>query len=82
MGITNDLERRGGEHGQKLIEVIGGLTRQQARGVEQALIEYYGLARNGGTLLNQRNSIAPSNPVYQDAVQFGRQVLQSLGGYP
>jgi RHS repeat-associated protein len=78
VGITNDLQRRGAEHGAKLEQIVDGLTRSQARGVEQALIEQFGLQKNGGALLNKINSISPSNPTYKELVQFGRQLLQSI----
>ena len=67
---------------EELTKVVGGLTRTGAKGVEQALIEHHGLAKNGGTLANQINSIAKSNPIYERAVAFGRQVLQSIGYLP
>ena len=54
---------------------LDNLTRSQARGVEQALIELYGLGSNGGTLMSQINSISPSNPVYPSAVQYGQEML-------
>ncbi|MGA9043135.1 MAG: RHS repeat-associated core domain-containing protein [Terriglobales bacterium] len=79
VGITNNLARRAAEHGEELTKIAGGLTRGEARGVEQALINQHGLAKNGGTLLNKINSVAPSNPIYKEAVQFGRQLLQSIG---
>jgi RHS repeat-associated protein len=79
VGITNNLARRAAEHGQELTEVVGGLSRTQAKGVEQAIIEQKGLARNGGTLLNRINSIAQKNDIYREAVQYGRNVLKSMG---
>jgi hypothetical protein len=81
-GITNDPIRRGIEHGEQLTVVVGGLTRQQARGAEQVLIENFGLAKNGGRLLNKINSISPSNPIYNGAKEFGLQLLQSIGYLP
>jgi hypothetical protein len=36
-----------------------GLTKQQARVMEQTFINQYGLGKNGGQLLNKMNSIAP-----------------------
>jgi hypothetical protein len=87
VGVTNDFARRGAEHLRTTgirIESIPGLdnlTRIQARGVEQALINLHGLAKNGGTLLNKINSIATHNPVYQSAVQFGKEMLKSVN-YP
>jgi filamentous hemagglutinin len=87
VGITNNLERRAGEHlGSKGISIdaipgLGNLTRADARAVEQALIENHGLSRNGGTLMNKINSIAPSNPAYADALQRGADLLRQAG-YP
>ena len=63
---------------ESLNRIASGLTRQEARGVEQALIEKHGLAKAGGTLVNKINSIAATNPIYKEAVAFGRQLLQSL----
>jgi len=39
--------------------VESGLTKTQARIMEQNLINQYGMQKNGGSLYNQRNSIAP-----------------------
>ncbi len=74
-GITNNLARRAAEHGAELTKIAGGLTRTEARGVEQALIEHHGLEN----LTNKINSIARSSDVYEEAVQFGRRLLQSTG---
>jgi uncharacterized protein RhaS with RHS repeats len=38
---------------------MAGLTKQAARIAEQRLINQFGLGKNGGTLLNKINSIAP-----------------------
>ncbi|WP_181302054.1 hypothetical protein [Rhodanobacter sp. PCA2] len=35
------------------------MTKQQARVMEQTLINQYGLEKNGGQLLNKINSISP-----------------------
>jgi RHS repeat-associated protein len=79
VGITNNLARRSAEHGAALEEVAGGLTRKEARSVEQALIEHHGLAKNGGTLENKINSISPQRSGFREAVEFGVQVLHNLG---
>ncbi len=85
VGITDNLEARAAAHLAEKgisIEPIEGLTniaREDARAVEQVLIERYGLGRNGGTLLNKINSIAQSNPIYQAATARGAVILKSLG---
>jgi hypothetical protein len=58
---------------------LGGLTKLQARGVEQALIEQHGLAKYGGTLINKINSIASTNSIYTGAVRWGRDRLVQVG---
>lgn len=78
VGTTNNIARRSGQHGAALEKVAGGLTRKQTRGVEQALIEDYGLVKNGGSLTNKINSISSSSPIYNEAVTFGRKLLQSM----
>lgn len=83
VGITNNLARRAAEHltsrGIQVEKVLGGLSRSDARAVEQALIEIHGLGKNGGTLLNRINSIAPSSPAYAQQVQRGYELLKSIG---
>lgn len=82
-GITNNLARRAAEHlrgrGIQIEKLMGGLSRTDARAVEQALIEVHGLGKNGGTLLNRINSIAPTNPSYSQQLQRGYELLQSIG---
>jgi hypothetical protein len=81
IGITMDLARRGGEHlAQKgwQIEPMKGLqnlSRFDARAVEQVLIERFGLP----SLHNQINSIATKNPIYQQAIQRGLEILDKIG---
>jgi filamentous hemagglutinin len=58
---------------------LSGLTKLQARAVEQVLIESYGLSKNGGSLLNKINSIATRNEIYADAIVAGRKLLQDAG---
>ena len=45
------------------------------------LIEYHGLGKSGGTLLNKINSIAKTNPVYAQSLRRGRELLKQVG-YP
>jgi RHS repeat-associated protein len=79
IGITNNVSRRAGEHLRERQMRIGvlmdGLTKEQARGVEQILIEARGLKRDGGDLMNQINSIAKSNPSYERLTAIGRELL-------
>jgi hypothetical protein len=83
IGITNDVARRAAEHlSQKGIQIrplMNGLSRSDARSVEQALIEIHGLEKNGGTLINKINSIAKSNPNYATSLERGYELLQSIG---
>lgn len=58
---------------------LQSLSRVDARAVEQALIELYGLAKNGGALLNKINSIAQSNPIYQQSMQRAAEILRQVG---
>jgi hypothetical protein len=46
-----------------------------ARAVEQALIEWFGLK----ILDNKINSISKNNPIYQEAIKKGNEILKSLG---
>jgi RHS repeat-associated protein len=76
VGITNDLERRAAQHGERfaLSPVTSeSMTRGEARAIEQAMME-----RNPG-FENIRNSISPAHPWYQQAVDWGEQWLQSNG---
>ena len=41
--------------------VASGLSKTEARIMEQNLINRYGMLKNGGKLYNQRNSIAPKH---------------------
>jgi hypothetical protein len=83
VGITNNLARRAAEHltskGIQIEKLMGGLARSDARAVEQTLIEIHGLGKNGGTLANQINSIARSNPAYAQQLQRGYDLLRSIG---
>ncbi|MEZ2126790.1 MULTISPECIES: hemagglutinin repeat-containing protein [unclassified Sinorhizobium] len=86
VGITDDIARRGVEHlrekGIKIAEIRGlsNLSRDDARAVEQVLINYYGLGNKGGDLLNKINSISSSkNPtVYEQALVRGKELLDSV----
>jgi hypothetical protein len=60
-------------------KVLGGLSRSDARAMEQALIEVHGLIKNGGTLMNVINSIAKTNPIYAESLARGYELLQTVG---
>jgi hypothetical protein len=83
VGITNNTARRAAEHlrgaGIQIESLMGGLSRSDARAVEQALIEIHGLGRHGGTLLNRIRSISPSNRAYTDQVRRGYELLRTIG---
>jgi len=85
VGITNNVARRAAEHAaSKGIEIgalkgLEGLSRADARAVEQTLIEIHKLGKDGGTLLNQINSIAKRNEKYADALRRGYDLLKEAG---
>ena len=62
--ITDDVVRRGQAHlrekGIVITKIRGleGLSRADARAVEQTLIDFHGLGKDGGTLINKINSIS------------------------
>lgn len=83
VGITNNLARRAAEHlrgsGIQIEKLLGGLSRSDARAVEQALIQIHGLQWRGGTLQNRINSIARTNPTYADQLRHGYELLRTVG---
>lgn len=84
VGITDDIIARAEAHmRQKGIEIdpvpgLSKIARVDARAIEQVLIEYYGLGKNGGSLLNKINSIAKDNPIYADAIRRGQDMLANV----
>ena len=75
-GITKQtLDTRLSQHNvngkgfQRLEEQFSGLTRNQARAIEQYYIE------NGPNNLNKINSIGQNNKYYQDAMNWAKQYL-------
>ena len=85
-GMTKSFPRRYAEHarekGIQIVELVGDLTRDAARGVEQALIDVHKLGKDGGTLTNKINSIATTNLKYKDLTEQGLKILKQLGiGY-
>jgi hypothetical protein len=56
-------------------EIARNLTKWEARGIEQAAIEKYGLTK-GGQLWNKINSISNVRTIYKSAVKFGEEWLR------
>jgi len=57
-----------------------GVTRGQARAIEEALIKRAGgVAREGGNYENVYHSISPAHEYYDQAVRWGEQWLKSNG---
>jgi len=81
IGITNNYYRRAEEHFRAkgwIIEPIPGLenlNRFDAKAMEQVLIEYYKLSN----LYNKINSIASTNIIYNDAIERGKDILNTIG---
>jgi hypothetical protein len=76
VGITSDMLKRQLQHGAKyFLQRISEapVTRGEARAIEQAII-----VRNPG-FSNIRNSVSPSHPWYQQAVDWGEAWLRSNG---
>ena len=83
VGITNNFARRAATHlrkrGLRIRPLLEGLSRADARAVEQVLIEIHGLMKNGGTLVNKINSIARTNPSYAQQLSRGLELLRGIG---
>ena len=78
VGITNNIARRAAEHarvGRGIEEVIGNLSRDTARALEQAIIDKIGLSN----LTNKINSIAKTNPLYQSVTDVASKYLSKIG---
>ena len=81
VGITTNFARRAAEHlvdpGRVIARIpkLEGLTKFEAHAVEQVLIERHGLSH----LDNIINSIATSNPNYQQSIEVGKEILSRVG---
>lgn len=79
--LENNFDRRAAEHlREKGIDIdkipgLSQLSREDARAVEQVLIEHYGL----DNLMNKINSISPNNPNYDALKQHGLEILNDIG---
>lgn len=88
VGISKDIIRRFKSHQKNKgstfeIQEIAGLerlSRDDARAVEQALIEILGLGRDGGSLnYNLINSVSPQHSDYRRMVDTGYELLAKAG---
>ncbi|HEX6290918.1 MAG TPA: SMP-30/gluconolactonase/LRE family protein [Herpetosiphonaceae bacterium] len=81
-----DAPARGGQHakhptkGQYCQEILANnnLTEAQATGLEQRLIDEFGLSKNGGQLDNKRNEIAKTNPKYDEYMQAAEALFNEI----
>lgn len=82
-GITNNIGRRQLQHGTRfLVQQMtrSGVTRGEARAIEEALIARAGgTVREGGTYQNINHSISPNQSYYQQAVDWGEAWLGRIG---
>lgn len=86
VGQTNDFERRQGEHGERfgnrlrkarintkeLSEGAEMFTPHQARALEQSAIVEHRMLKEGGTLVNARNEIAPGRDIHDNVVLWAK----------
>ena len=76
VGVTNDIARRQREHGTRFeIKEMSPerLTRDQAFAIETAIIE------QNPHYENQRRSISPNNPIYEEAMEWAASWLDEHG---
>ncbi len=85
VGITNNFFRRASEHFRETGKIISkfpgleNLSRQDARAVEQVLIEHFKLSKHGGTLRNLINSISSKRgEFYKNAFELGTKLLDDI----
>jgi hypothetical protein len=80
---ARDTQKRGIEFRE--IKGLTGLSKSDARSVEQALILAYGRVQDragsafGGQLLNRINAISEKNPRYAERLERGLQLLNRAG---
>lgn len=83
VGITKNFTQRKAQHAAagrdftpEKIAGADGLTRFEARAIEEACIVELGMKDAGGSLQNKRHSISPKDPDYQDALEWARAFLR------
>jgi hypothetical protein len=77
VGITNDHDRRQREHGAELKKVADNLTRNEARALEQLLMDTNPHFMSAGS--NQNASISSRNPQFNMARQWAQAYVQQHG---
>ena len=87
VGITKNLELRKSQHATAgrtftpvQIKGASGLSRGEARAIEETCIVNGGFKADGGLLQNQRHSINPKLAYYDDAITWGNAFLKKSGG--
>ena len=84
VGITNNFSRREAEwarKGRNIEHFVDGVDRTSARYVEQAVIDTFGMKKNGGLLDNKINSIAPKPTTrYNGYISYFQLILDTKGG--
>ncbi len=85
IGITSDFAQRQAQHARagrtfapEQMQGATGLSRGEARAIEQACIVQGGLLPQGGALQNRINSIDPASSYYQAAVDAGLALLEKF----
>ncbi len=77
-GITNNFARRASEwrvHGMGITPLISNVSLVAARGIEQLLINTARLTQV--SVANRINSIATGNPMFERAIQAGKDAIES-----
>jgi len=87
VGVIDDIVKRGQAHlrGKGIviskIRGLDNISRADARAVEQTLIDYHGLGKDGGTLINKINSISSvkNQTKYEQGLIRGAELLKKAG---
>ncbi|MBG0831639.1 hypothetical protein HS041_28315 [Planomonospora sp. ID67723] len=79
VGITKNFAKRSQQHGARFTmrAIANGLTRGEARAIEQAVIHRHMMGGGRFNLTNKINSISPKHPYYQNMVNWGVRWLRS-----
>ena len=87
VGRTNNYERRMREYQKHPIkcnlepfEVASGLTYEEARGLEQILIDMFGTLNRGNPMNNQIRGVRWDHPNYDKIMEAGQKVYEEIYG--